>query len=512
MRRWRACKGAFGDVDDPMAPALIPVILAGGAGVRLWPLSRQSHPKPFLRLLGDRTLFRQALDRVRALGRIGVVAEPPWVVCNELHRFLVGQECGDAAMVPGPILLEPIPRNTAPAVALAALHAVRGGDDPLLLVLPADHYIGDEDAFADAVHKALPSASAGGLVTFGVTPTAAQTDYGYIRAGGSATAARETTSPLAVTEFIEKPPRQEAERMLAEGTCYWNSGMFLFRASAFLDELWRHQPALAQACREAMGRPSEDAYRHRAGGPEVHFVRPGAAFERAPAISIDHGVMEHTDRAWVLPVDCGWSDVGAWPALRDQVSDADGNVVRGDVAVLEAKDSVVLAESRLVAVLGIDNAVVVETPDAVLVADGSGIERVRELVEILQEAGREEAASANRVVRPWGTYERLAAGPRHQVKRIVVHPGAALSLQTHRQRSEHWVVVQGSVDVTRGEDRIRLEENESTYIPAGALHRLSNPGSEAAELIEVQVGDYLGEDDIERFADNYGRADERNRG
>ena len=511
MRRWRACKGACGDVYDPMTPVLIPVILAGGAGVRLWPLSRDSHPKPFLRLVGDRTLFRQALDRVLALGRIGVEAEPPWIVCNELHRFLVGQECADADIVPGPILLEPQPRSTAPAVALAALHAVRGEDDPLLLVLPADHHIGDEDAFADAVHKALPRASAGGLVTFGVTPTAARTDYGYIRADGSATAGRETTGPLAVAEFIEKPPRQEAERMLAEGTHVWNSGMFLFRASAFLDELRRRQPALAQACREAMGRPSEDAYRHRAGGPEVHFVRPGAAFERAPAISIDHGVMEHTDRAWVLPMDCGWSDVGAWPALRDLVADADGNVVRGDVAALDAKDSVILAESRLVAVLGIDNAVVVETPDAVLVLDGARVERIRELVQSLEEAGREETASASRVVRPWGSYERLAAGPRHQVKRIVVHPGAALSLQTHRQRSEHWVVVQGSVEVTRGEDRIRLGENESTYIPAGALHRLFNPGSEAAELIEVQVGDYLGEDDIERFADNYGRADEPNR-
>ncbi|MXY54166.1 MAG: mannose-1-phosphate guanylyltransferase/mannose-6-phosphate isomerase [Gammaproteobacteria bacterium] len=494
-----------------MAPALIPVILAGGAGVRLWPLSRVAHPKPFLRLLGDRTLFRQALDRVRALGRAGEETEPPWIVCNELHRFLVGQECGDADIVPGPILLEPEPRNTAPAVALAALHAIRGGEDPLLLVLPADHHIGDEDAFADAVHKALPRASTGGLVTFGVTPTAAQTGYGYIRARGSAAGQRESTGPLAVAEFVEKPSRQEAERMLAEGTYHWNSGMFLFRASAFLDELGRHQPALTRVCREAMRVPGKDAYRHRAGGPEVHFLRPGAAFAQAPAISIDHGVMEHTDRAWVVPVDCGWSDVGAWPALRELAADASGNVLGGDVVALEAKDSVVLAESRLVAVLGIDNAVVVETPDAVLVADGSGVERVRELVQTLKKDGREETDSANRVVRPWGTYERLAAGPRHQVKRIVVRPGAALSLQTHRQRSEHWVVVQGSVEVTRGEDRIRLQENESTYIPAGALHRLSNPGSEAAELIEVQVGDYLGEDDIERFADNYGRADEPNR-
>jgi len=510
MCRWRACKGACGDVNDPMAPALIPVILAGGAGERLWPLSRESHPKPFLRLLGDRTLFRRALDRVRMLSRGGVEAEPPWVVCNESHRFLVGQECGDADVVPGPVLLEPMPRNTAPAVALAALHAIRSGEDPLLLVLPADHHIGDENAFADAVQNALARASAGGLVTFGVTPTFAHTGYGYIRARGPGAGQRELACPLAVVEFIEKPPRQAAERMLADGSHYWNSGMFLFRASAFLEELNRHQPALAQACQEAMRAPDEDAYRCRAGGPEVHFLRPGAAFAQAPGVSIDHGVMEHTDRAWVLPVDCGWSDVGAWPALRDLVSDADGNVVRGDVAVLEAKDSVVLAESRLVAVLGVDNAVVVETPDAVLVADGSGVERVRELVQSLKEAGREETASTNRVVRPWGTYERLAAGPRHQVKRIVVHPGAQLSLQTHRQRSEHWVVVQGSVVVTRGEDRIRLEENESTYIPRGALHRLSNPGSEAAVLIEVQVGDYLGEDDIERFADNYGRADESN--
>ena len=493
-----------------MAPALIPVILAGGAGVRLWPLSRESHPKPFLRLPGDRTLFRQALDRVNALGRSGVAAQPPWVVCNELHRFLVGQECSDGDVVPGPILLEPEPRNTAPAVALAALQATRGGDDPLLLVLPADHHIDDEDAFARAVRDALPCAAEGGLVTFGVTPTAAETGYGYIRARSSDKEERESTGPLPVAEFVEKPPRQEAERMLAAGGYYWNSGVFLFRASAFLDELQRHQPTLAQVCREAMRVPTEDVYRPHADGPEIRFLRPGAAFERAAAISIDHGVMEHTDRAWVLPADFGWSDVGAWPALSDVAADADGNVLRGDVVAREAKGSVVMAESRLVAVLGIDNVVVVETPDAVLVADVSGVERIRELVQTLKEGGREETATANKIVRPWGTYERLAAGPRHQVKRILVNPGAALSLQTHRHRSEHWVVVHGSVEVTRGEDRLRLHENESTYIPAGALHRLSNPGSEAAELIEVQVGDYLGEDDIERFADNYGRADEPN--
>ncbi len=491
-----------------MSPTLIPVILAGGAGARLWPLSRESHPKPFLRLPGERTLFRQALDRVGALGRNGVQANPPWVVCNEAHRFLVGRECGDAGVVPGPILLEPKPRNTAPAVALAALHGARSGDDPLLLVLPADHHIDDEDAIARAVGQALPCAWDGGLVTFGVTPTAADAGYGYIRAGVLPDQPRTPTvpHPLPVAEFVEKPPPERAERMVAQGTHHWNSGMFLFRASAFLDELERHQPALAQACREAMQAPTEDAHRY-ADWPDSHFLRPGAAFERAPSISIDHAVMEHTDRAWVLPVDFGWSDVGSWPALRDLAADADGNVIRGDVVALETKDSVVVAESRLVAVHGIDNAVVVETPDAVLVADGSGAMQIRDLVQALGEGGREEATTANRVVRPWGAYERLAAAPRHQVKRIVVNPGAALSLQTHRHRSEHWVVVQGSVEVTRGEDRMRLQENESTYIPAGTRHRLSNPGAEAAELIEVQVGDYLGEDDIERFADNYGRAD-----
>lgn len=487
-----------------MAPALIPVILAGGAGVRLWPLSREAHPKPFLRLLGERTLFRRALDRVGALGRNDVQADRPWVVCNEAHRFLVGRECGEAGVVPGPIVLERVPRNTAPAVALAALQAGRHGDDPLLLVLPADHHVDDEGAFARAVKAALPRAADGGLVTFGVVPTSAETGYGYIRAGASAEGEGAATS-LPVAEFVEKPPPKEAERMVAEGSHYWNSGMFLFRGSAFLGELERFQPALVQACRKAMQVPTEDAYRSAAGSPEIRFVRPGPAFEGVPAISVDHGVMEHTDRAWVLPVDFGWSDVGAWPALRELAAGADGNVIRGDVVALEAKDSVVHAESRLVAVLGIDGAVVVETPDAVLVADGSGIEQMRELARTLE--GREESTASAQVVRPWGTYERVAAGPRHQVKRIIVNPGAALSLQAHQHRSEHWVVVQGSVQVTRGKDRVRLRENESTYIPAGTLHRLSNPGTEAAELIEVQVGDYLGEDDIERFADNYGRAD-----
>ena len=408
--------------------------------------------------------------------------------------------------MPGPILLEPTARNTAPAVALAALQATRNGDDPVLLALPADHHIDDEGAFAHAVQGALPCALDGGLVTFGVMPTAAETGYGYIRA--RVLAEEDAGSrPLPVSEFVEKPPREEAERMVAEGSHVWNSGMFLFRASAFLGELERHQPALAQACREAMQAPTEDVYRSAADWPENHFLRPGPAFERAPAISIDHAVMEHTDRAWVLPVEFGWSDVGAWPALRDLGADADGNVIRGDVVALDTANSVVHAGSRLVAVLGIDNAVVVETPDAVLVADSSGIEQIRDLVQTLEAEGREETTTSAQVVRPWGTYERLAAGPRHQVKRIVVNPGAALSLQAHQHRSEHWVVVKGSVEVTRAEDRFRLRENESTYIPAGTLHRLSNPGTEAAELIEVQVGDYLGEDDIERFADDYGRAD-----
>ena len=443
---------------------------------------------------------------MEGLDRNGVEAGPPWVVCNEAHRFLVGRECGDAGVVPGPVVLEPVARNTAPAVALAALQAIRNGEDPLLLVLPADHHVDDGGAFACAVKAALPCAVDGGLVTFGVVPTHAETGYGYIRAQ---TAGEEHAAPMPVpvAEFVEKPPREEAERMVAEGSHVWNSGMFLFRASAFLGELERHQPALEQACREAMQAPTEDVYRSATDWPENHFLRPGPAFERAPAISIDHAVMEQTDRAWVLPVEFGWSDVGAWPALRDLAADVDGNVLRGDVVALDTANSVVHAGSRLVALLGIDNAVVVETPDAVLVADGSGVEQIRDLVQTLEAEGREETTTSAQVVRPWGTYERLAAGPRHQVKRIVVNPGAALSLQAHQHRSEHWVVVKGSVEVTRAEDRFRLRENESTYIPAGTLHRLSNPGTDAAELIEVQVGDYLGEDDITRFADNYGRAD-----
>ena len=453
--------------------------------------------------MGNGTLFREALDRAGALRRNGVAAQAPWVVCNEAHRFLVARECSEAGVAPGPIILEPSARNTAPAAALAALEATRNGDDPLLLVLPADHHVDDEDAFAQAVRDALPRALAEGLVTFGVTPTSVETGYGYIRATN---VEATSTGPLPIAEFVEKPPRQAAERMVAEGTHVWNSGMFLFRASAFLTELRTHQAALHRACCQAIATAVAEVPRTPPHGQPCEFVRPGAAFEDAPAVSIDHGVMEHTRQAWVLPVDIGWSDVGAWSALRDFGSDQDGNILRGDVVAIDTKDAVVHAESRLVALLGIDNAVVVETPDAVLVADGAAASRMRELVQALKDAGRAETTDSNRVVRPWGTYERIGGGRRHQVKRITVHPGAALSLQTHQHRSEHWVVVQGAVEVTRGQERIRLGENESTYIPAGTLHRLSNPGPEVAELVEVQVGDYLGEDDIERFADNYGRA------
>lgn len=475
-----------------MTQALLPVLLAGGAGTRLWPLSRRLHPKPFLSLLGDGTPFGQTLARLGALEGSGLDLEAPVVVCNEEHRFLVAEEFRLANREPGAVILESVSRNTAPALCLAALHAAAEGSDPVLLALPSDHHIRDQDAFARAVRCALDCARRGGMVTFGVRPQAPETGYGYIRAAGT-----DGAGPLPVAEFVEKPAAARARGFLERGGWYWNSGMFMLRAGAWLEELGRFQPEVLAACREAMAAPVRDSV----------FVRPGSALSRAPSISVDRAVMERTDSAFVLPVDIGWSDVGTWTALAQAAAaDAEGNVLRGDVTALDTTGSLVIAESRLVAALGLRGAVVVETPDAVLVADRDALTGAGDLVRTLAAAGRGETANHRRVVRPWGSYELLASGEGHQVKRLEVRPGAALSLQVHRRRSEHWVVVRGSVEVTRGGDTFVLRENESAYIPAGVRHRLTNPGDVPVEVIEVQAGDYLGEDDIERFEDDYGRA------
>ncbi|ROR29659.1 mannose-1-phosphate guanylyltransferase/mannose-6-phosphate isomerase [Inmirania thermothiophila] len=465
---------------------IVPVILSGGAGSRLWPLSRELHPKQFLPLVGERSMLQET-----AL-RLGETGAAPLVVCNEAHRFMVAEQLREVAVRPRAVVLEPAGRNTAPAVALAALAAQEGGADPLLLVLPSDHLVRDAAALRAAVEAGAAHAAAGALVTFGIVPDAAETGYGYIRAG-----APLDGGAFRVARFVEKPDRATAERFLAEGGYYWNSGMFLFRAGRYLEELARHAPAILEACRGAWAGRAEDA----------DFVRPDrGAFEACPSDSVDYAVMERTEAAVVQPLDAGWSDVGSWSALwQAREQDEAGNVVLGDVLAEDVRGSYLHATSRIVAAVGLEGHVVVETADAVLVAPRERVQDVKALVARLKAEGREEALLHRRVYRPWGSYETVDRAERFQVKRITVNPGASLSLQMHHHRAEHWVVVRGTARVTRGEESFLLTENQSTYIPVGVRHRLENPGKIPLELIEVQSGPYLGEDDIVRFEDRYGR-------
>lgn len=472
-----------------MTASVRPVVLAGGSGTRLWPLSRKNYPKQFVSLVDDCSLFEGTLRRLRALAHA-----PPLVVCNDEHRFLVAEVLRRSGVEDASILLEPVGRNTAPAVALAALEATASGDDPLLLVLPADHNIPDSAAFADAVERAAAVADGGFLLTFGVQPDHPETGYGYIRA---------TTGDgvRSVEAFVEKPDRETAERYLAEGGYFWNSGMFVFRASTYLEQLERHAPAILAAVQEA--------YAGRHG--DLDFLRfDTAAFTATPGESIDYAVMERTDRAMVVPFQTAWSDVGSWRALwelgqTNGAADSDENVYRGDVIAGDSRRCYLHAEHRLVAAVGLEDCVVVETADAVLVAPRDRAEDVKRLVERLEADGRVEKDSHRRVYRPWGSYEGLDEGERFQVKRIVVAPGGQLSLQLHHHRAEHWIVVRGTARVVSGETSFLLSENESTYIPLGTKHRLENPGHIPLELIEVQSGSYLGEDDIVRLDDQYGR-------
>jgi len=470
---------------------LIPVILSGGAGTRLWPLSRELYPKQFLPLVGERTMIQDTALRVEGLP--GVAA--PIVVCNEAHRFLVAEQLRLVGITPQSILLEHMGRNTAPAAAIAALAALAGakpGDEPpMLLVLPADHVLEDVGAFRQAVKSALPAAREGRLVTFGVVPTQAETGYGYIRQGAGSGAAR------AVAAFIEKPDAARAAEFVASGDYLWNSGMFLFSAAAYLEELAQHDTKMLAACRRA----------HDAAVRDLDFVRlDRAAFESCRADSIDYAVMEKTRRAAVVALDAGWSDVGSWASLQDALpADAAGNVMRGDVVTEDSKDCLLFATERLVAAVGLQGHVVIETKDAVMVAPKERVQDVKRLVEQMKRAGRSEPGLHREVFRPWGSYDSVDAGARFQVKRLTIKPGAKLSLQQHRHRAEHWVVVKGIARITRGEDVFLLAENESTYIPVGTVHRIENPGDEPLQIIEVQSGGYLGEDDIVRLDDNYGR-------
>ncbi len=466
---------------------LTPVILSGGVGSRLWPVSRELHPKQFLPLLGDYSMLQDTLQRTASLN-----ASAPMVVCNEAHRFLVAEQLRQVDVQAGAIILEPAGRNTAPAVALAAIRALEEDADAELLVLPADHHVPDVTAFLAAVSASKALVADGRLVTFGIQPTVAETGYGYIRAGSSL-----GEVGFDIDSFVEKPDQATAQRYLDSGEYFWNSGMFLFRADTYLTELREHAPGILEACHAAMSAASRD----------MDFLRPDAGhFLASPSDSIDYAVMEKTSRGAVVALDCGWSDVGAWSALWDvSQGDSDNNVVVGDVLMEDCSETFVRSDSRLVAALGVDNLVVVETADAVLVADRAKVQDVKKIVSRLKEEGRGEAELHQRVYRPWGSYESLVIADRFQVKRIIVDPGQRLSLQKHHHRAEHWIVVSGTAEVTCEDKIFMLGEDESTYIPLGCKHRLANPGRIPLELIEVQSGTYLGEDDIVRYEDVYGR-------
>ena len=472
---------------------LVPVILCGGSGTRLWPLSRALYPKQLLALVGSRSLLQDTVARLSLL--VGAT-QTPLVVCNEAHRFLVAGQLREAAGDPV-LILEPDGRNTAPAAAIAALVARRrAGADVLLLVLPADHVLRDPAAFAAAVALAATAAAAGQLVTFGVVPTQPETGYGYIRTDPRAEAVAEA-GVQPVREFVEKPDYETAQRYFNSGAYLWNSGMFLFSADTYLRELQAHAPDIAAAAVRAL-----DA----AQGEGGFLALQRDSFQQCRKESIDYAVMEKTRHAAVVPLAAGWSDVGSWASLLDvSDQDANGNALRGDVVAVDCTNSYVRAESRLVAVAGLDGCIVVETRDAVLVVPKAQAQDVKKIVEELERRGRPETKLGREVFRPWGSYDSIDAGGRFQVKRLTIKPGAVLSLQMHRQRSEHWVVVRGTARITRGEEVFLLHENESTYIPIGTVHRIENPGELPLQIIEVQSGSYLGEDDIVRLEDHYGR-------
>jgi mannose-1-phosphate guanylyltransferase len=476
-------------------PSLVPLILCGGTGTRLWPLSRASYPKQYWPLAGtsEATLLQQTHQRLTGLPGLA----PPILVCNEDHRFIVAEQMRQIDVDLPTILLEPVGRNTAPAVAVAALHATARGDDPLLLVLAADHVIRQDDRFRQTVAAGIPAAVAGQLVSFGIVPTAPETGYGYIESAEPL----NPQQPVPIARFVEKPDRGTAEGFLASGRFTWNSGMFLFRASAILSEMERLSPEVVSACRSALEHDSVD----------LDFLRlEREAFAGCPSVAIDVAVMERTDRGCVLPLDAQWSDVGSWSALWETADrDSLGNVVRGRVISQDSRNCYLRSEHRLVVALGVDDLVVVETDDVVLVAHRDRAQDVKAVVGMLEKQGAPESKAHRRIYRPWGHYDGVVEGDRWQVKKIQVKPGASLSLQMHHHRAEHWVVVKGTAVVEKDGVEELLGENQSTYIPLGARHRLINPGKIPVELIEVQSGPYLGEDDIVRFEDRYGRSDQQ---
>ncbi len=474
-----------------------PVVMAGGSGTRLWPLSRAAYPKQFLVLTADKkTLYQQAVARIEPLGHNGFDVAAPITVGNEEHRFMVLDQLRELGISSGPVLLEPSARNTAPAMTLAALAACEGNGDPVLVVSPADHVVADMAAFTRAMNTAIHAAAGGAIVVLGITPDRPETGYGYIKCAPGAQAAR------VVSQFVEKPDLVTAERYLADGNYTWNSGMFVLRASAWLDAVKRFRPDILSATANAWAVRKTDQ----------RFVRPGAAeFAAVPSESIDYAVMEHCPGSGIdirmVPLSAGWNDLGAWDAVwQVAAKDGMGNAALGDAMITGSRNSLVHASSRLVSVVGVDNLVIVETADAVLIADRERSQDVKAIVSQLESKGRTEKNLHRKVHRPWGWYDSIDAGARFQVKRIMVKPGASLSLQMHHHRAEHWIVVTGTAEIVNGDKVLTLTENQSTYIPLGEKHRLSNPGKVPLEIIEVQSGSYLGEDDIVRFEDTYGRS------
>jgi mannose-1-phosphate guanylyltransferase len=466
----------------------LPVIMAGGSGTRLWPLSRQLNPKQFLPLVdADMTMLQATIERLD-----GLEHAVPLLICNENHRFLAAEQLRQLGLEEANIILEPVGRNTAPAIALAALQALTEQEDPILLVLAADHLIQDVSAFHQSIAKAQVLAEAGKLVTFAITPTHPETGYGYLQMGSPV-----GEGGFKVNRFVEKPDLKTAEQYLSHGGYFWNSGMFMFRASRYLQELERFQPKIVSVCREALA----------GGKQDMHFTRVDSSiFVTSPDDSIDYAVMEKTSDAVMVPLDAGWSDIGSWSALWEAgEKNSEGNLFKGDVLSENTSGSYVHATHRLVTTVGVTNLIIVETKDAVLVAHRDQVQDVKKIVDQLKGCKRQEYTNHREVYRPWGVYDSIDNGERYQVKRITVKPGEKLSVQMHHHRAEHWIVVSGTARVTNGEKNYLVTENQSTYIPIGQIHALENPGMIPLELIEVQSGSYLGEDDIVRFEDIYGR-------
>lgn len=471
------------------AASLLPVILCGGSGTRLWPLSRESYPKQFLRLNGKTSLLQQTMQRLQHIDGIG----PAMLICNESSRFIAAEQLREIGVDNSQILLEPVRRNTAPAIAVAALHALAQEEDPILLVLPSDHVIKDHAAFRSAVCTALRAAEKGELVTFGIVPLSPETGYGYIHSPS-----HDKGQAQPVLAFVEKPVKSAAEKYLANGNYFWNSGMFMFRASRYIEELTQHEPKIVDACRAAVTRAKKDC----------DFIRlDHHAYAESPDNAIDYAVMERTTSASMVPLDAGWSDIGSWASVwEDAEKDSNKNATQGDVVLQDCENCLVHGTTRLITAVGLHNTIVVETADALLIMGAEYAQNAKTLVGELVNTKRTEAVDHRMVVRPWGSYDAIGTGKRFQVKRITVKPSAKLSLQMHHHRAEHWVVVSGTAKIINGEQEYLLTENQSTYIPLGVVHSLENPGKIPLELIEVQSGSYLGEDDIVRLHDQYGRA------